>query len=304
MTNELAHPDDPPYVIRLSSAQRKVAAKVAPHLADHFILEESGARPVTLTSSEVQLVLAAARGARRNHRGMERNSLDVIGGLLSTALEARQGIGAIPPKTRVYQFRIALRHIHPVIWRRVQTRNCTLDRLHEVIQLAMGWTNSHLHEFTISGVPYGDPMLLEEGDDYKFRDSRRTYLVDIVPQSGAQFQFDYRYDFGDHWEHTVDFERCLSAEEGVRYPRCIGGERACPPEDVGGPTGFAEYCKIMSNPRGRKYLEFVEWNGPFDANAFDLEATNRRIKRGLPDWRKEMVEAYWAKQRDTAGQPE
>jgi len=165
-------------------------------------------------------------------------------------------------------------------------RNCTLDRLHEVIQLAMGWTNSHLHEFTLYGIRYRDPLLLEECE---FIDSTRTYLVDIVPQSGAKFQFDYTYDFGDNWEHVVEFERCVAAEEGVRYPRCLGGENACLPEDVGGTPGFAEHRKIMSNPRGRRYAEYVEWNGPFDPTAFDLEATNRRIHRGLPNWRRELM---------------
>jgi hypothetical protein len=279
------------YAVRLSPTQRRLVASLLPDLADRLKLEETGARQITFTRSEVRQIVGRVQSALPTMAGMERHSLRAVAALLSTALEAGQGIGAIPPRIRVYQFRIALKHIRPTIWRRVQTRNVTLDRLHEVIQLAMGWTNSHLHEFTVFGVDYGDPLLLAESES-EYLDSTRTYLADIVPQSGVPFQFDYLYDFGDHWEHTVQFEGCSAADEGARYPRCLGGENACPPEDVGGSSGFAEYRKIMSNPRGRRYAEYVEWNGPFDATAFELEAANRRIKRGLPNWRRELVEAY------------
>jgi hypothetical protein len=289
------------YSVRLSSAQRRGMAKIMPDLNDRLKSEDAGGRLIVLTRSEVRQAIDRAKSALRSQTTTERYALRMLVEVLSDALEAGRGIGAIPPKSRVYQFRIALRHIRPTIWRRVQTRNCTLDRLHEVIQLAMGWTNSHLHEFMLYGVRYGDPMLLEECE---FLNSRTTHLVDIVPQSGAHFQFDYIYDFGDHWEHIVEFEECLAAEEGARYPRCVGGENACPPEDIGGTSGFAEYRKIMSNPRGRRYAEYVEWNGPFDPKAFDLEATNRRIKRGLPNWRKELIDAYYQQERERQQQAE
>jgi hypothetical protein len=268
-------------------------AKIMPDLTVRLKPEEANVRLIVLTRSEVARIQNTVKSALPNQIGMQRSSLRVVVEALSAAIEAGRGIGALPPKSRVYQFRIALQHIRPAIWRRVQTRNCTLDRLHEVIQLAMGWTNSHLHEFTLLGIRYGDPLLLAESEG-DYLDSTRTYLVEIVPQSGARFQWDYTYDFGDHWEHGVEFEGCFAADAGARYPRCLAGEHACPPEDVGGPSGFAEYRKIMSNPRGRRYAEYLEWNGPFDPTVFDLEATNRRIKRGLPNWRRELREADYA----------
>ena len=203
------------------------------------------------------------------------------------AIEDSQGIGAIPTAERLYQFRIALKQSKPEIWRRIQIKNCTLDKLHEHIQIAMGWTNSHLHDFQINGQCYGDPELLD--DDFEsdvFVDSTVLKIDKIVPKSGQRFRFDYRYDFGDCWQHEILFEGCLKAEKGRRYPICVEGERACPPEDVGGTHGFARYLKATSDPTHRAHKEMLEWNGPFDPMNFDSERTTRRMQRGLPDWRK------------------
>ncbi len=120
----------------------------------------------------------------------------------------------------IYQFKITLKDIQPPIWRRIHVKDCTLDKLHERIQTAMGWTNSHLHQFKIGGVIYGDPQLLLEGfeDDPMIVNSLRTKLSKIIPESDKRFQFDYEYDFGDGWEHEILFEDCLKAEKGIRYP--------------------------------------------------------------------------------------
>ena len=103
----------------------------------------------------------------------------------------------------------------------------TLDRLHEHIQTAMGWTNSHLHHFRIGQQLYGDPMLMEENfEDMEYKDSTTTRISDILPKSGRRFRFEY--DIGDSWQHEVLFEGCVRAERGKRYPVCIEGARACP----------------------------------------------------------------------------
>ena len=154
---------------------------------------------------------------------------------------------SIPVSKRVYQFKITLKGIKPPIWRRIQTKDCTLDKLHEHIQTAMGWTNSHLHQFKIAGQFYGDPMLLEDNFE-AIEDSTATKVSKIVPKDGKQFKFQYEYDFGDGWEHEVLFEGILAADAGVRCPRCVEGERACPPEDVGGIHGYQEYLKTLSDP--------------------------------------------------------
>jgi hypothetical protein len=113
-----------------------------------------------------------------------------------------------------------------------------------------------------------------------------TKVSKIVPQDGTQIRFEYEYDFGDGWEHEVLFEGCLQAEKGDRYPVCIEGARACPPEDVGGTSGYEEYLEVMSDPEHEEHESFLEWQGPFDPEAFDAVATTKRMRRGLPDWRR------------------
>src|SRR4029078_9577780 len=104
----------------------------------------------------------------------------------------------------VFQLKIALREFKPLIWRRIQVEDCTLDKLHKHIQTAMGWTNSHLHQFEIKGERYGDPELLYDVfEDFKCVDSTKTLLSDILPKTGKRFALKYEYDFGDGWEHEV-----------------------------------------------------------------------------------------------------
>jgi len=196
----------------------------------------------------------------------------------------------IPAAGQVYQFKIMLKGIEPPIWRRIQTKDCTLDKLHECIQTAMGWTNSHLHQFEIGGVIHGDPQLLYDSreDDKPPVNSLRTKVSKILPKGGKRFQFDYEYDFGDGWEHEILFEGLLPAKKGVRYPFCVEGERACPPEDVGGTCGYQEYLEAMVNPKHKRHKEFLGWRGPFDPEKFDAKAATREMQKGLPDWRKEQ----------------
>ena len=169
----------------------------------------------------------------------------------------------------------------PPIWRRVQVKNCTLERLHEHIQLAMGWRNEHLHRFRIRDEIYGDAQLLDDGfeDQYKFIDSTGIKISDIVPKSGKRFAFEYEYDFGDDWEHEVLFEGCLVAAEGQKYPICVEGERACPPEDVGGIDGYDEYLEIITDPNHEQHEEMLEWMGKFDPERFDSKKASRKMRR-------------------------
>jgi hypothetical protein len=153
----------------------------------------------------------------------------------------------------------------------------------------MGWTNSHLHQFKIGGVLYGDPQLLCDGwqDETPPVNSLHTKLGKIIPKDGKRFQFDYEYDFGDDWQHAVLFEGYLPAEKGVRYPLCVEGERACPPEDVGGTYGYEEYLEAIADPNHDQHKEFMEWRGPFDPEKFDAKAATKEMRKGLPDWRNE-----------------
>jgi hypothetical protein len=152
----------------------------------------------------------------------------------------------------------------------------------------MGWTNSHLYRFEILGIAYADPELVCENPDcFVGVDSLEAKVSEIVPQSGVRFKFSYKYDFGDCWEHEVLFEGCLAMDEAVRYPLCLEGERACPPEDVGGVFGYDEFLEAIADSEHEEHMEWKEWaGGSFDPEHFDCKVATQTMQRGLPNWRK------------------
>ena len=187
----------------------------------------------------------------------------------------------------VYQLKITLMGAPRPIWRRIRVVDCTLDTLHEHIQTAMGWTNSHLHHFRIDGTLYGDPLLMAENfGEMGYRDSTTTLLSDILPRGDERYGFEYEYDFGDGWQHEILFEGRPAAEPGKRSPLCLEGEGACPPEDVGGVWGYADFLEAIADPDHEEHDELLEWaGGKFDPEAFSPASATRQMKRGLPDWR-------------------
>src|SRR5260370_579605 len=187
------------------------------------------------------------------------------------------------------QLKITLKESQLPIWRRIQVKDCTLDKLHEHIQTAMGWTNSHLHHFEVGDQLYGDPMLLQENfEEMEYEDSTTTNLSEIIPENAKKFRFIYEYDFGDSWYHEVLFEGCPSEEPGKRYPLCIDGKRACPPEDCGGIWGYPDFIQAIENPDDERHAELLEWiGGSFDPGAFDPAAATKAMKKGLGVWSRE-----------------
>src|SRR3954449_13006886 len=132
-----------------------------------------------------------------------------------------------PVAQTVFQLKVTLKCYKPMIWRRIQIEDCTLDELHEHIQTAMGWTNSHLHHFHIARQPYGDPELMQENfEEFGYKDSTGTKLSDIMPADGKRLKFSYEYDFGDSWDHEIVVEKATEPELGKKYPVCLAGERA------------------------------------------------------------------------------
>jgi len=177
---------------------------------------------------------------------------------------------------RVYQLKITLRGSKPPIWRRVIVpATFHLYKLHQVIQAAMGWDDSHLHQFIIEGEYYSIPS----PDDWEpVIDERRYALSRIAPYE--MMKFVYEYDFGDSWEHIVLVEKILPAEAGRQYPICIKGKRACPPEDVGGVWGYENFLEALGDPDHEEHESYLEWiDGEFDAEAFNLEAINIALQR-------------------------
>jgi hypothetical protein len=182
-------------------------------------------------------------------------------------------------KGTVYQLKITLNDIRPPIWRRVQTKDCTLGRLHDIIQVVMGWEDCHLHEFEIGPQRFGASEQWQDdlwGGDPEMGNERKVKLSQLVEQGVKRIR--YQYDMGDSWWHTITVEKTVPAEPGVRYPRCIAGERACPPEDCGGPWGYADFADALQNPKHERHEELLEWvGGDFDPEAFDLEAANEEL---------------------------
>jgi hypothetical protein len=276
------------FPVRLTQAQRKVVAEIAPELADRLKLDERSQRTIPFSLAELKAIKEKAGHAIRQARtGMVRNSLRHVSDLAAQALDRSRGPGAIPAAERLYQFRITLLDTQPAVWRRIQVKDGTLDKLHEHIQTAMGWTNSHLHHFRVGEQLYGDPDLMQENyEDMDYGDSTGTKISDILPRSGRRFAFEYEYDFGDGWRHEVLFEGCLWAERGKTYPACVEGARACPPEDVGGVWGFREFLEAIADAEHERHEELLDWvGGGFDPEEFDPAKATKAMKKGLPDWR-------------------
>lgn len=178
----------------------------------------------------------------------------------------------------IYQLKITLKGCRPPIWRRVLVRsNGTLEHLHWVIQFSMGWTNSHLHSFTIKGVEYGVPMPEFDLDGVEVRNEQAVTLSHIIP--GETFKFSYLYDFGDSWDHEILVEKILEAESDIDYPVCLKGKRACPPEDCGGVWGYRNFLDVIQNPDDPEHEEMLEWVGGFyDPEDAELDEVNGQLK--------------------------
>jgi hypothetical protein len=178
----------------------------------------------------------------------------------------------------VYQFKITLRDIRPPIWRRIQVpADYSFWDLHVAIQDAMGWEDSHLHAFFIINPKTGvEEEIGNTGDNFPDEGSielvRRLKLSQYFTSENSKAL--YEYDFGDDWLHDIVLEKILPIEKNVEYPVCIAGKRHCPPEDCGGPLGYMDILKILSNPDDDEYEEIIEWLGPgFDPEYFDPKET-------------------------------
>lgn len=174
------------------------------------------------------------------------------------------------------QLRIELRGVEPLVWRRVLVpENITLAKLHVVLQWTMGWSNSHLHEYEIARRRYGIPDD-EWPSTEPVSDERRVRLKPLI-EDGLR-RFTYLYDFGDHWEHIVKVEDLVPPKPDRPLIVCLAGENACPPEDVGGYPGYAEFLEALKDPAHEEHANMLRWiGGSFDPTAFDLAEVNERL---------------------------
>lgn len=266
--------------VRLSEAQRKAIADMCPELAPRLRLSEKHQRTIGLQSTELKDVVAAAEKDLLNTKGPRRNTLKKIIELTRLPQPWRIAPPLVRRATTIYQFKITLAGSKPPIWRRIQVEDCPLAAFHYHIQAAMGWHDSHLHEFNIAGERYAAPPPFTMGpDDFDAIDASTVVLSELI---GGQkkFRCEYLYDFGDGWEHKIELEDICAAEAKAKYPRCTGGARACPPEDCGGIWGFYDFVAAMSDRKHPEHRDLKEWyGGPFKPDAFDERKATREMRQ-------------------------
>ena len=178
---------------------------------------------------------------------------------------------------RFYLLKVQLLGMKPDIWRRfVVPADITLDHLHIVIRIVMGWNNSHLYEFIIEKKRYSEnPESKKDGQICS-----RYRLGDLINQKGLTFR--YIYDFGDGWEHTIRLEEIQPFDLDIIYPQCIGGKRACPPDDCGGPPGYATMLAALKDSNHPEHELYLDWVGEeFDPEWFDMDEANDALFLGL-----------------------
>jgi Plasmid pRiA4b ORF-3-like protein len=181
------------------------------------------------------------------------------------------------PAPPIYELKLTLTGIDPPIWRRIQvSSSLKLCCLHSAFQVVMGWTDSHLHQFERDGKNWGVPQW-DEFDDLDLIDESRTHLGSVLRAEGDSVT--YLYDFGDSWQHEVVLEKIQSVEAVLPHPVCLGGERRCPPEDVGGVHGYQEFLDVLLNPKHEQYEQLVRWAGGHFHDEFDPKTVNTKLLR-------------------------
>lgn len=193
-----------------------------------------------------------------------------------------------PLESMVYQFRVVLLGISPLIWRRLLVHsNTTVDEFHNTLQISFGWSDAHLHQFLIHAKRYGQ----SRSGGGAFRDDpREIKLADFGLRVSEKFL--YEYDFGDHWQHLIRVEAILPPQAGQTYPRCIGGNRCAPPEDCGGTRRFLELrrqyapfslfrrvAEILEDEDADHIAELRELRCWLLIDSFDRRSVNRRLKQ-------------------------
>jgi len=189
-------------------------------------------------------------------------------------MATRQKKKTVQVPTKAILFKVQLCRIKPTIWRRiVLLDDMSLGRLHWVIQVAMGWQFEHAHSFLIDDTRYE-----EKGFGYsEAEDESDVTLAEVITREKQKFV--YTYDFGDDWEHKIVAEKFLPLLPSNKFPACIDGARACPPEDCGGPYGYLNFLDAQTTKTPTEtQMVFREWyDGKFDPEHFDMDAVNKRL---------------------------
>jgi hypothetical protein len=181
-------------------------------------------------------------------------------------------------KPSIYELKITLLGIEPSIWRRIQVPSTMLlCCLHDALQAVMGWTDSHLHQFEKDGKYWGVPETDEFGD-LELIDESKVPVGKVLLAEGDSLV--YLYDFGDSWRHGVALEKIVPVDAAMPKPVCLAGKRRCPPEDVGGASGYTEFLSVIFEPGHEEFEHFRGWaGGTFHAEEFNVMAVNEVLER-------------------------
>lgn len=178
---------------------------------------------------------------------------------------------------RTYQLKVTLARLRPPIWRRLLVPgSVSLEELHDILQIAMGWTDSHFHQFEAKGQLYGVPS---REWSMPVENEARVGLDQVLLREKDSML--YEYDFGDGWLHQIVVEKIVASSPELKAPRCIAGARACPPEDCGGAYGYADLLRVLKNTSHPEHEEMLEWVGEdFDPEFLDLDDINNCLLPG------------------------
>jgi hypothetical protein len=176
------------------------------------------------------------------------------------------------------RLRVTLLNVEPPVWREVLVpADLTFAQLHQVLQAAMGWEDDHMHEFEVGEEHIGPPAPQDFFAGYEpLLDESKTRLGDVLE---GRRKFRYWYDFGDDWWHEIAIRKG-AAGDGAR-PRLLAGEGACPPEDCGGPYGYAELLQALADPKHPEHGELREWAGDFDPRRFDFDRAAKAVAKSV-----------------------
>jgi hypothetical protein len=184
----------------------------------------------------------------------------------------------------VARLKVTLDDVEPKVLRRLEVPfDLRLDRLHLVLQAALGWTNSHLWEFRAGDVGWGIPDPAWDARSGPL-DARKATLKKIVEDMSLRI-LTYLYDFGDGWEHTIRIERIADPHPGLTYPILLEAVGRCPPEDVGSPFGYAEFLAALSNPEHESHADMLAWcPSGFDPHAVDPLQIEQALQKVASRW--------------------
>lgn len=189
--------------------------------------------------------------------------------------ESAESSSSQPLRSQVqtYQLKVTLRGIRPPIWRRLLVPDCSLEELHVIIQIAMGWEDDHLYDFEIGDGNYTDHRAAESDEEC----ADLAKLSQVITRERLKFQ--YTYDFGDNWQHEILVEKILPPDQGPPFPICATGKRACPPENIRGPWGYYDLLEALEDPKTERHEELLEWLSDYEPEALDLEAINEELRQ-------------------------